>query len=202
MLAGKSEVDFADVASTAFPFLEPVNLVLEVVGKLLAIKVDTSGVSIPLGSFDLGGADARGLADLGGLTPNGTGGVIGNLLEKFKEEIRDLAAGGPFEGVVEEAFEKLADQGTLGLKFPLFDDPTTAVRLLFGQPVDLVTLHLPELRLEADLGNSPSLLGSPSFGPLEIGIGGRIEATANIFIGFDTGGIQVFEDNAARIRWT
>ncbi len=195
VLAGKSEVDFADVASTAFPFLEPVNLVLEIIGKVLAIKVDASGVSIPLGSFDLGGADARGLADLGGLTPNGTGGVIGNLLEKFKEEIRDLAAGGPFAGVVEEAFEKLADQGTLGLKFPLFDDPTTAVRLLFGQPVDLVTLHLPELRLEADLGNSPSLLGSPSFGPLEIGIGGKIEATANIFVGFDTGGIQVFEAN-------
>ncbi|HEU5192826.1 MAG TPA: hypothetical protein VFX14_24355 [Methylomirabilota bacterium] len=192
VLAGHDEVSLVDLAAEALPFLKPiVPTIFDITNQLLDLKIDGSGVSIPIGDFDLGGADARNLPDLGGISPNALGAAF-DLYAKTKEVIQGLADEAGFGEQAEALLAKLDDMRTQGLKFPLYEDPTIAVRLLFGQTVDLVTLNLPPAKLTADIPSSADPLTFPSLGPLNIGVKGRIEATADLFFGFDTGGIQAF----------
>ena len=90
-----------------------------------------------------------------------------------------------------DEFDRLEDSGDLGIRglsFPLIHNPAQIVNLLFGQPVDLVTWDVP--RLEASFEYA-QLFGPilPPF-PIFARIAGSFGVFADLFVGFDTRGLQ------------
>jgi len=185
-LVGQGPITVAGLAADIFPFLKPVQFVLDIVDKLLTLQTDPDGnVFINLGSFDLTGTDVRGRTDLVGIDPV-PGGVLQNIFNDVKAEALKLADAVGKKDVAEEFFDKLADQATQGVHFPLFENPMIGFRLLLGQPVDLITFNPPpvDVSIKAPLGTFPIL------GPLSVGFGGQLDLHADVFIGYDTFGLQ------------
>ncbi|HLO19184.1 MAG TPA: calcium-binding protein, partial [Sphingomicrobium sp.] len=184
VLVGNGEISLSSLAADLFPFLEPVEIVLDIVNVVEDIRVDGGIVGIPIGSLSLAGTDLRSpstdLSKFNNFPPG-----LSDLFAQFEGAIQGLARGTPFEGSVREVFAKLHEQANVGLHFPLFENPTTGLRLLVGQPVDLVTLQFPEINVKV-----PFEASFPIFPLLNVGIGGSIEVTANLSFGLDTLGIQ------------
>jgi Ca2+-binding RTX toxin-like protein len=68
-----------------------------------------------------------------------------------------------------------------GLKFPLFEKPTTAFNLLLGRDVDLVTFDMPKLSLQFNYEQF-----FPVLGPLGANVTGKIGAQVDFNFGLDT----------------
>jgi Ca2+-binding RTX toxin-like protein len=73
---------------------------------------------------------------------------------------------------------------TSGPEFPILTDPTQAFKLILGQPAELFTYNVPELRF--DFGFEQFF---PVLGPLGALIEGRLGARAKLALGFDTYGL-------------
>ena len=73
---------------------------------------------------------------------------------------------------------------------PILTNPTSAVGLLFGQDVDLITYNVP--RLEATFEYTQYIPIWPIFG---ITIGGSLSVVADFAFGYDTAGIRQFAES-------
>ena len=86
------------------------------------------------------------------------------------------------KGFLEDA-ESEEDEG-LGIKFPIFDDPASIFKMLFGQAVDLVTWDIPRLEAKFEFSQLFGPLLPPV--PLFAEIAGSFEAFADFYVGLDT----------------
>ncbi|MDB9524531.1 choice-of-anchor L domain-containing protein [Oscillatoria sp. CS-180] len=77
--------------------------------------------------------------------------------------------------------------GGTGLEFPLLSDPTSAVQLLLGEPVDLLALELPTLAFGV---SATTEFPIPAFPPISITLTKSFEAAANVGFGLDSSGLQ------------
>ncbi|KLU06274.1 Alkaline phosphatase [Rhodopirellula islandica] len=74
-------------------------------------------------------------------------------------------------------------------RFPIFEDPASAIGLLFGNDVDLVKFQAPTL--EAEFGFN---IGVPVFPGFQITFGGQFNAIIDFAFGYDTQGIRKFAE--------
>ena len=77
----------------------------------------------------------------------------------------------------------------LGIGIPLLEDPFTAINLLLGQDVDLVTYDIPELDIEFGIEEEFPIFGSIT-GLLE----GAFSIYSDLVVGYDTYGISQWKD--------
>ena len=77
-----------------------------------------------------------------------------------------------------------------GVRFPIFEDPSTIVPLLFGKDVTIVTWHLPEFK--ARIKSPDIFLGIIPVGPVPVTLSAGMDFTigVNLGLGFDTRGFR------------
>ena len=75
-----------------------------------------------------------------------------------------------------------------GLSFPIIENPTTAINLLFGEPVDFFTYHVPGL----DINHQGYDEFYPIFGPFGVRLQATVDAHAYLDIGYDSAGLATF----------
>ncbi|MGZ5511943.1 MAG: hypothetical protein ACXWG7_00995, partial [Chthoniobacterales bacterium] len=135
---------------------------------------DGGDVRIDLGNYSIGTADPRAtgflLADatpqlLGTLVPPGD---QSDVLKEFLKSKNDLPGG--------------------GLAFPLIENPTTAINLLFGKSVDFFHYQVPGL----DIDRQGIDLFYSLFGPLGVRFVATVEAHLHVTLGYDSSGITQF----------
>ncbi|MBF0184830.1 MAG: DUF4347 domain-containing protein [Magnetococcales bacterium] len=85
-------------------------------------------------------------------------------------------------------FQKKLKKPGSALKFPILEDPVgSAIGMLKGEPVDLMTFTPPDLDVKVGFRVS-----FPVYPPVYVGIGGEIRLQASLMLGFDTYGIVKF----------
>jgi Ca2+-binding RTX toxin-like protein len=167
--------------------VEILNLISEVSAQVGTIS--GANILIPLGSFNLGGADPRaGAFNLSAINPN----VIGSLAGDVVGQLRDLGgAAGAAGEIAADLLDKFA--GNLGsnigkpIRFPLLEDFTLAFKLLLGKPVELFVFDMPPLAFSADVEAFFPLLG-----PLGVQLNGSFSASLDLLFGYDTRGLAQF----------
>lgn len=82
--------------------------------------------------------------------------------------------------------------GGTRLELPLLSDPTNAVRLLLGQPVDIFNFEMPTLGFGI---SATQKFRIPAFPPLSLTLTESLGAAATFGFGFDTTGLQSFLDS-------
>ncbi len=75
-----------------------------------------------------------------------------------------------------------------GMHFPVLEDPKSAVKLFFGQPVDLLSFQTPTLQASFQQSGSYQFV-IPPFLPFHVEFGGTINLNASLKFGFDTSGL-------------
>lgn len=163
---GRSIVDLAASAgaipSETRKFLD----ILDTIGSL-ALPGDNGKINF--GSFRIAGGDVR-TTKLGDLSPS-------------QSAARSTVASVSAAGLKPNFLKNLEDSG---FGFPLFDQPTNIAGLLMGkQGVNLITYKSPRFFIKGGV-DLPKI---PIFGPIFLGIGGEVEAGAQIELGYDTTGI-------------
>jgi len=83
-------------------------------------------------------------------------------------------------------FNKLDE---LGIGIPLLEDPFTAINLLLGQDVDLITYDIPELDIEFGIEQE-----FPIFGSIKGLLEGGFSLYSDLVVGYDTNGINQWEE--------
>ena len=83
-------------------------------------------------------------------------------------------------------FNKLDE---LGIGIPLLEDPFTAINLLLGQDVDLVTYDIPELDIEFGIEQE-----FPIFGSIKGLLEGGFSLYSDLAVGYDTNGISQWSE--------
>jgi len=154
-----------------------------------AASISGGNILIPLGSFDLGGADPRASGfNLSAINPN----TIGSLAGKVLDQLRALGdAGSAVADVAADLMDKFG--GNLGsgignpLQFPLLEDPTLAFKLLLGKPVELFVFDMPPLSVGVNID-----VFFPILGPLGVQLKGDFSAKLDLLFGYDTRGLAQF----------
>ncbi|MCX5661643.1 MAG: right-handed parallel beta-helix repeat-containing protein [Planctomycetota bacterium] len=180
-LAGK-KMTLVDLA-TVFGDVEGAVDVVKALGGIADIVTSlptgtSSDLYVDLGSFDLGAANVKTLADLKAVKPN----II---------EIKNPLAG--LVGQAKAFFDKSdkpGDADGIKLSWPIIDHPETAFRLLLNQDVNLFNLDLPKIKLKFNPSISFPL---PIPIPTTISFGGLVQVTGKLAFGFDTHGLQVYQ---------
>jgi len=153
-----------------------VETIANVITAINTVPIVDDQLYIPLGSFDLGGADPRGQEDLEHVTPN----PVGEQPDPVQELHEATEEGGEF-------FDYLRDE--LGISLPIIESPGNLFGLLLGQGADLFELELPELSLGFPF---PLLKLGPLIPPIPlfVSFGGYIGASLDLTIGYDTYGFD------------
>ena len=211
--------DETGLPSNLFPVVYNLFDAVNKLHDLLAGTTDDIGLS--LGSFDFGGKDLRlpresagdlsdaqnyaGLSDIdsGDLSQYITGlfggsGVVGTIEKTVQSALnsldsigQDVAGDDPGSATASNG-----DDFSLTFGFPIVDDPTSIVGLLFGQDVNLV-----DVNLMAHFGDSLAIpLFGLELGPLSIGLllDLSYDFQLNFQLGYDTRGITDFFDLAGQ----
>jgi len=168
---------FGDGVETAAVFIEAVADILA-----FADTLDTVGndVFLHLGSLDFGGLDLRQprstplqFSDLnpGNISVNpDTMGDVENQASTFYSASTSIEGG--------------------GFSFPLLEDPTIGMRLLFNQDVDLFLYDMP--RLDFTFQYTQFI---PVYAFIGVRFGGSVNVTADFAFGYDTYGLRKFADS-------
>ena len=189
-----SLLDLALAFGSAVPEIKAIASAAEIISLIDTIAQKSSQISganilIPLGSFDLGGADPRSAGfDLKNIDPNSVGGLADTVLD----QLRALGgAGNAAANVAADIIDQFA--GNLGsgignpIQFPLLDQPTLAFKLLLGKPVELFVFDMPPLKFDANVEAF-----FPILGPLGVQLNGSVNASLDLLFGYDTRGLQQF----------
>src|SRR5262249_48216649 len=145
---------------------------------------------------DLGAADVRSLSSLQNIIPNFTGGS-----QDFLAGLQSLAGSNPDAAAVLDILDDFTSGATPGgggessgfsggdasVAFPIYEHPSSALQLLFGKNIDLVTLTFTPFKFDAGFDEFISILG-----PLGIELSGDFNATIRPSFGYDTHGLSVF----------
>ena len=135
---------------------------------------DGGDVRIDLGDYSLGGQDPRAaLFQLVNAAPQA-------LRAAIPLGSQDAGLGSFLDG-------KTALPGG-GLAFPIIENPSTAINLLFGKPVDFFSYHVPGLDIDPQGINYFYRI----FGPFGVRLEATVEAHAHLDIGYDSTGLAQF----------
>jgi Ca2+-binding RTX toxin-like protein len=156
--------------------LEFIKVAAEIINFINSIPVDSENTVISFGDFAVSGSEVQN----GGLS-NASPLVLGDSTDPF-EQLGEQRNNG-FWSTLEEEDTRFS--------FPIFTDSNEVFNLLLGKPADLFELDLPLLGLGFEYESPPI----PIFGPLSLVVVGKAGAAANINFGFDTYGLQAFQDS-------
>ncbi len=150
------------------------DLYLDLIAFFNSVPTGVGNTRIDLGDFSLGTQNPRGLAFQlanavpqsirSALAPGSQNGELGNFISG-----KDALPGG-------------------GMSFPIIENPTTAINLLFGKPVDFFTYHVPGLDIDPIGFDEFYRL----FGPFGVRLTATVEAHAFLDIGYDSTGLSQF----------
>ena len=110
------------------------------------------------------------------------GNFIVRSIDEIRSDINSDSQGAQFLTTVE------AIGG--GIQFPIWEQPTSALGLLFGKDVDLIKYVMPTLKVEFSYRQSFGPVWAVP--PVMVNIGGRLGAEVNLAFGYDTRGIRRF----------
>ena len=118
--------------------------------------------------------------------------VRGDLLklEDLDVQLEGSSAGGFLDraGDTPSAGEETEDNPG-GIRFPLFEDPKLAFKLLLGQDVDLFVYDMPRLDTQFSYSQQFPIIPPFLWGVVE----GKLQASADFAFGFDTRGLRQFQ---------
>ncbi len=173
-----SDVTLLDVAG-GISALSPetkdrLELYTDLIDFINSVPTNSGAVRIDLGDFSLGQADPRA--------------AIFQLANAVPQSIRNVIAPGSQNGDLGSFFAGKNALPGGGLSFPIIENPTSAINLLFGKPVDFFTYHVPGLDIDG--------LGFDQFyrifGPFGVRLTATVEAHAFLDIGYDSSGLTQF----------
>jgi len=170
---GGDPIDFTDFNDALGYLTEVANLAAQ------ASSLGQVGGGINFGNYDFS-TDLRNASSVSGTTDPST---IGN----------DPETGGELMGQLGTDLSNMQDDG---LNFPILDNPYSAIGILLGKPVDLVTWQLPSFSL--NLASIAEDLWDAQYGPFYIEVDLLASVDLNFFgspsnplkIGLDTSGLQ------------
>ena len=151
----------------------------------LATKLGSVGASeiwIDLGQFSIDGKAARTPSAAGSLMPKN---VQAPTLAAIQSQINTSAPAS-----MSTAFNASRNVNGGGFKFPIIENPSSAMALLLGRDVTLFGYDMPAMGLEFTYSQY-----FPIIGPLGARITGTIGAKADFAFGFDTFGLREFADS-------
>jgi Ca2+-binding RTX toxin-like protein len=183
-LVGGPEVTFASAIQAlgnGFDTIATVENILNQLHDLANAFSSLSAGSISFGNFDLSGLGVSNL--IGGAPPQTS--ISPTTLAAFFNQNPGFAVPG---GSTFTNLTKPVTSGGLGIKFPLFSNPSQIVNLLFGKPVDLIQWDVPKLdaSFQFDQLFGPILPPIPLFARIH----GELDIVTKLFLGFDTRGFQ------------
>lgn len=153
-------------------------------------ELSKTDATIKLGQFDFGSENiASSSFDLSAIDLEETSeeeDVVAQLQDFIPEPPESPESPEPSEPSEPSALEKFIKNITTpsGPQFPILTDPTQAFKLILGQPAELFTYNVPELRF--DFGFEQFF---PVLGPLGAQIEGDLGARVKLALGFDTYGL-------------
>jgi hypothetical protein len=207
-LLGQGPVTFASAISAIGEGGATVATVLRILNDVNTVVTEVSGlgssnIGIDFGSYHFSAAASMGLesgdaSQLDFSDPNngtlnnliGTGSAAGQIAQGVLDQINN--SGDPNASMDSSLLTQMnagADTSNgLGLKFPIFENPLSAIGLLFGKTVTLVTWDIPKLQA----GFSFQYLFGPILPPIPLfaRIAGDFNVAFHVGIGFDTRGLQ------------
>ncbi|MEX2093005.1 MAG: NosD domain-containing protein [Pirellulales bacterium] len=157
---------------------EFINAVIDVIGVINDIPDTPNTVIIPLGSFDLLGADPRDKNALVNFDPHVTQSV--DAMQEAKDA--DAEAGGFLEGL-----------NAIGIHLPLLEEPANIFKLMMGQTVDLIQYDMPKLDFGLPIG--PFKIGPIAGYPIWAVLSGWVGAEIDLAFGFDTRGFELYSES-------
>lgn len=179
----------------AFRFIKQVDTIYKIANKIESFS-SHGNLRVPIGSYDLGAADVRSLSSLQNVIPNFTGGsqdfiaglqsLVGSNSDAaaILDILDDFTAGATAsDGGQSSGFSG----GDASVAFPIYQHPSSALQLLFGKNIDLVTLTFTPFKFDAGFDKFISLLG-----PLGILLSGSFNATIRPSFGYDSHGLSEF----------
>ena len=173
-----SKVTVLSIAETTGEITPESAARLHLFGQLISFinSVPTNGgaTRIDLGDYGVGGLDLRDVAY--------------KLADAIPAPIRNAIAAGEQSPTLKQFLDGKNALPGGGLAFPIIENPSTAINLLIGKPVDFFTYHVPNL----DIGPAGFDAFFRIFGPLGVRLKGVVEAHAFLDIGYDTSGVVQF----------
>ncbi|RIK74487.1 MAG: hypothetical protein DCC68_22985 [Planctomycetota bacterium] len=157
---------------------EFINAVIDVIAVINDIPDTPNTILIPLGSFDLLGADPREEDALVNYDPNVT--EEKNGIEEAKNADED--AGGFLESLNE-----------IGIHLPLLEEPANIFKLMMGQTVDLIQYDMPKMAFGLPIG--PFKIGPIAGYPIWAVLAGWVGAEIDLAFGYDTRGLELFRES-------
>jgi len=168
-----------DGAETAVRFVNAAKNIADISDLLSGLSTSGKSVFIDFGSFNFGSADVRSLSNLSSVTPNITG-----QAPPASDQVDSKAPSD--QRTIFSSFDKIPGGG---FQFPFLKKPSVLFALFLGQPVVLATYDMP--RLDFTFTYSQFF---PIIGPLGVTLMGTVEAVAHFAFGFDTVGLQKFQE--------
>ncbi|QDV66071.1 Bifunctional hemolysin/adenylate cyclase precursor [Crateriforma conspicua] len=165
-----------------------VDAVIAVNDAIVSLPLSADGLVLPLGNFTIE------TDTFGNATPRSNGGAenIDDFLEDADnaandaaEYLRELPRG---QSTASAGGSTTVEPGKFA--FPIFDDPASAIGLLFGNDIDLVKFQAPTLNAEFGFN-----IGIPVFPAFNITFGGQFNAIIDFAFGYDTAGIRQFAES-------
>ncbi|TWU05455.1 dockerin type I domain-containing protein [Stieleria varia] len=181
-----SQLDASDRESTKkfIQFLKTVQSVTELSNRISAAgeinfgSISFAGEGLTEAGWNLNVGET--LGNLPGITVDS--GVRSNPLATANAELDSLVA----ELSREPSSAKRKDQG-LGLSFKVWDEPSSLIRMLLGQPIDLITWNVPELKLSFDWAQRFQIIPTP---PISVEIGLEAVMEIDLSLGLSSRGLQ------------
>ena len=135
---------------------------------------------LPLGDFatELVDGKFQRSGDGGSSTFDSFVSELGGEFGEFKDYLQSI----PREATASSGSSLETTPGKFSI--PLFDNPASAIDLLFGNPVDLIKYQAPQLNVGFDFQ-----IGIPVFPVFNITVGGQLNAIIDFAFGYDTAGI-------------
>ena len=178
-------VRFTDLASLGLDYINPAwgflfDPIVQIEYYSRELNLADDSVTIQLGTLNLGKRKLSGSSSS----------FSAEDLEVIGNELLEEVPDGPAKDFIAGAQDRFEENGKgRGLIFPLFEDPTLAFQLLFGNNVDLVYLDLPQINLSVPIGPITSNLFG---GFLKSTFEGKFELAFNVDFGYDTEGLRRF----------
>ncbi len=169
-------------------FLQSVSHIVSIVSAITAAadSISKTGLLILADKIDLSGQG------LGNATSNlsnidFTSGILGGARSDVLDNFRAVAGSG-----VSNALGSFGSEDVSGFDIPLLTNPLSALGLIFGQDIALITYDMPALTLGFEYRQSIPIWAAP---PINLVLGGGLYAGIDMKFGYDTAGIRKFIDS-------
>ncbi|MEO9594516.1 pentapeptide repeat-containing protein, partial [Rhodopirellula bahusiensis] len=193
ILAGNGPVDFLTLASFQFPkeakIARQAAGVVKQIGEVIDLVDEASqtGGKINFGSVTLGAGDGVDLTSPTqgfSIDPSQITGGVSSVADAISRSGGDRRAKSTLNRFARTPNSQ--GEGGMGVKFPLFEDPSNIFKLITGETVDLIQWDIP--KVELSFSYDQTFFPIPGI-PLGVTVGAGVDFFADFQIGFDTRGL-------------